>query len=83
MESCLKLGEKYPHGLGALLYKMGKISTLSQATTQNTTTTHNNQHEQARPTHQRLRSSLSMAKSVMGLDLGATAPYGSEAGAGR
>jgi len=35
MESCLKIGGEYRHGLGALLYKMGKISTLSQATTQN------------------------------------------------
>jgi hypothetical protein len=35
--------------LGALLYKMGKISTLSRATTQNTTTTHNNQHEPPPP----------------------------------
>ena len=25
MESCLKLGEKYWYGLGALLYKMGKL----------------------------------------------------------
>ena len=44
MESCLKIGGEYRHGLGALLYKMGKISTLSQATTQNTSTTPNNQH---------------------------------------
>jgi len=39
MESCLKIGGEYRHGLGALLYKMGKISTLPRATTQNTTTT--------------------------------------------
>ena len=49
MESCLKIGGEYQHRLGALLYKMGKISTLSQATTQNTTTTHNNQHEPPLP----------------------------------
>ena len=36
-----------------------------------------------RPTHQRLWPSLSMATSAMDLDLGAAAPYGSEAGAGR
>jgi len=36
-----------------------------------------------RPTHQWLRSSLSMAKSAIDQDLGAAAPYGSEAGAGR
>ena len=35
-----------------------------------------------RPTHQRLWPSLSMATSAMDLDLGAAAPYGSEAGAG-
>jgi hypothetical protein len=35
-----------------------------------------------RPTHQRLRSSLSMAKSAIDLYLGAAAPYGLEAGAG-
>jgi hypothetical protein len=49
MEFCLKIGGEYWHGLSALLYKMGKISTLSQATTQNTTTTHNNQHEPPPP----------------------------------
>jgi hypothetical protein len=45
MESCLKIGGGYQHWLGALLYKIGIISTLSRATTQNTTTTHNYQHE--------------------------------------
>ena len=49
MESCLKIGGEYQHWLGALLYKMGKISTLLRATTQNTTTTHNNQHEPPPP----------------------------------
>ena len=49
MESCLKIGGEYQHLLGALLYKMGKTSTLSRATTQNTTTTHNNQHEPPPP----------------------------------
>ncbi len=49
MESCLKIGGEYQHWLGALLYKMGKISTLSRATTQNTTTTHNDQHEPPPP----------------------------------
>jgi hypothetical protein len=41
--------------LGALLYKLGKLCypTASQDTKKHNNT-HNNQHEQCRPTHQRL-----------------------------
>jgi hypothetical protein len=67
MESCLKIGGEYRHGLGALLYKMGKISTLLQATTQNTTTTHNNQHEPP-PSY----PSVALALSLNGQAVGAT-----------
>ena len=67
MESCFKIGGKYRYGLGALLYKMGKISTLSRATTQNTTTTHNNQHEPPPP-----YPSGALALSLHGKTVGAT-----------
>jgi len=67
MESCLKIGGKYWHGLGALLYKMGKISTLSRATTQNTTTTRNNQHEPLPP-----YPSAALTLSLHGQAVGAT-----------
>jgi hypothetical protein len=67
MESCIKIGGEYRHGLGALLYKMGKISTLSLATTQNTTTTHNNQHEPPPP-----YPSAALALSLHGQAVGAT-----------
>jgi len=61
MESCLKIGGEYWHGLGALLDKMGKFS-LSQASTQNTTTTHNNQNERPPPTLWRPCPSVSMGR---------------------
>jgi hypothetical protein len=67
MESCLTIGGEYRHGLGALLYKMGKISTLSRATTQNTTKTHNNQHEPPPP-----YPSAALALSLHGQAVGAT-----------
>jgi len=67
MESCLKIGGDYWHGLGDLLYKMGKISTLSRATTLNTTTTHNNQHEPPPP-----YPSVALALSLHGQAGGAT-----------
>ena len=59
----------------SVLYREPQHKTQPQHTTTNMS--------RRRPTHQRLRSSLSMAKSAMDLDLGAAAPYGSEAGAGR
>jgi len=55
------IGGEYWHGLGALLYKMGKIS-LSRATIQNTTTTHNNQNERPPPTLWWLCPSVSMGR---------------------
>jgi hypothetical protein len=67
MESCLKIGGEIWHELGALLYKMGKISTLLQATTQNTTTTHKNQHEPPLP-----YPSAALALSLHGQAVGAT-----------
>jgi hypothetical protein len=76
----MKYGAKVSASLGCirLLY-----STLprarTQKTQQHTTTNMSRRH----PTHQRLRSSLSMATSAMDLDLGAANPNGSEAGAGR
>ncbi len=42
--SCIIMGAKYQHGLGALLYKMGKTRA-----TKNTQHTHNNQHERPPP----------------------------------
>ncbi len=42
--SCIIMGAKYQHGLGALLYKMGKTRA-----TKNTQDTHNNQHERPPP----------------------------------
>jgi hypothetical protein len=68
--------------LGALLYKLGKLHYPTASQDTKNTTTHNNQHERRRPTHQRLWSSLSMATSAIDLDLGAVAPYGSEAAVG-
>jgi hypothetical protein len=62
MESCLKIGGEYWHGLGAHFYKMGKISTLSRATTQNTTTTHNNKNEWPPLTLWWLSPSVSMSR---------------------
>jgi hypothetical protein len=67
METCLKTGGEYQHGLGALLYNMGKISTLMRATTQNTTTTHNNQHELPSP-----YPTAALALSLHGQAVGAT-----------
>jgi hypothetical protein len=67
MESCLKIGGEYQHRFGALLYKMGKISTLSRATTQNKTTTHNNQHEPLPP-----YPSAALALSLHGQAVGTT-----------
>ena len=62
MESCLKIGGEYRHGLGALLYKiMGKIS-ISRATAQNTTTIYNNQNELPPPTLWLLCPSVSMSR---------------------
>ena len=79
-------GGKLPAWVGCswVLYSTNwaNYATLPRATTQNTpqhTTTHMSRHH---PTHQRLWSSLSMAASAMGLDLGAATPYGSEAGTG-
>jgi len=46
---------------------MGKISTLSRATTQNTITTHNNQHEPPLP-----YPSAALALSLHGQAVGAT-----------
>jgi hypothetical protein len=77
------VGGKYQHGWGALLYKLGKHATLPQATTQNTTTTHNNQHELPPPYPPVALPSIDMAISVMAPDLGAATLYGSVACAGR
>ncbi len=66
--------------LGALLYKLGKLRYPTASHIKKHTTTNMSRRC---PTHQQLWSSLSVATSAMGLYLGAAAPYGSEAGAGR
>ena len=82
----IKYVEEVSASLGCirLLYStnLANYATLPQSRTQKTqqhTTTNMSRHH---PTHQRLQSSLPMATSAMDLDLGAAAPYGSEAGAG-
>ncbi len=68
-----------------LLYSTNwaNYATLPRDTTQNTPQHTTTNMSRPRPTHQWLWSSLSMATSAMDLYLGATALYGSEAGAGR
>ncbi len=64
--------------MGEVLYstKWVKYSTLLQATTQNTTTTHNNQHEPLPPFLQRLWPSLSMATYAKDPNLCTAVTYG-------
>ncbi len=83
----MKYGAKVSASLGCirLLYStnLANYATLPRARTQKTQQHTTTNMSRRRPTHQRLRSSLSMATSTMDLDLGAANPYGSEAGAGR
>ena len=82
----IKYGGKVSASLGCswVLYSTNwaNYATLPRARTQKTQQHTTTNMSRRRPTHQRLRSSLSMAKSAMDLDLGAAAPYASEAGAG-
>jgi len=83
----MKYGGKVSASLGCIrsLYStnLANYATLPRARTQktqhHTTTNMSRRHS----THQRLRSSLSMATSAMDLYLGVADPYGSEAGTGR
>ncbi len=71
----VKKGQSLPMGwvwLGALLYKMGKVT---QATTQNTTTTHSNHHELPPPYSPGALPSLSpWVKQAAPTNHGASAP---------
>ncbi len=82
----IKYAEEISASLGCirLLYStnLANYATLPQARTQKTKKHTTTNMSRRRPTHQRLWPSLSMATSAMDLDLGAAAPYGSEAGAG-
>ncbi len=81
----IKYGEKVSASVGCirLLYSTNwaNYATLPQARTQKTQQHTTTNMSRRRTTHQWLGSSLSMATSAMDLYLGATAPYGSEAGA--
>ena len=83
----IKYGGKVSAWVGCswVLYSTNwaNYATLPQARTQKTQQHTTTNMSRRRPTHQWLRSSLSMATSAMDLDLGTAAPYGSEAGAGR
>jgi hypothetical protein len=83
----IKYAEEVSASLGCirLLYSanLANYATLPQAGTQKTQQHTTTNMSRRRPTHQRLWSSFSMSTSTMDLDLGAAAPYGSEAGAGR
>ncbi len=69
--------------LGALLYKSGKLRYPTARHNPKHNHTHNNQHEQV-PSYPPAALVLSLQGNIaMDLDLGAAAPYGSEAGAGR
>ncbi len=85
-EFLLQMGGKYQHPWGALGCSTLQIGQTTlpyhephPKTQPQHTTTKMSLH---RPIHQRLWSSLSMTTSAMDLDLGAVAPYGSEADAG-
>jgi hypothetical protein len=82
----MKYAEEVSASLGCirLLYStnLANDATLWQARTQKTQQHTTTNMSRRRPTHQRLRSSLSMATSPMDLYLGAAAPYGSEVGMG-
>jgi hypothetical protein len=82
----IKYGEKVSASVGCirLLYSTNwaNYTTLLRARTHKTQQHTTTNMSRRCPTHQRLRSSLSMATSAMDLYLGAAAPYGSEAGAG-
>ena len=77
-------------GGDSLLYKVGKLphyatlTLLPRATTQNTTTSHSNQHELLPPSPPVALSSIAraMAISAIAQDLGTTDPYGSVIGVG-
>ncbi len=83
----IQYGGKVSASLGfiRLLYStnLANHATLPRARTQKTQQHTTTNMSRRRPTHQWLRSSLSMATSAMDLDLGTATPYGSEAGAGR
>ena len=83
ISSCIKMGEKYQHGWGAVLYKMGEVTVLYRNPQPKTQPQHSTTNmSRCRPTRQQLWSHLSMATSAMALDLGAAVPYGSVAGVG-
>ena len=60
--------------LGAVLYKLGKLRYPTASQDTKNTTTHNNQHERRRPTHQRLWPSPSMGRPAAPPTDGASAP---------
>ncbi len=82
----IKYGGKVSAWVGCswVLYSTNwaNYATLPQTRTQKTQQHTTINMSKRCPTHQRLRSSLSMATPAMDLYLGTAAPYGSEAGAG-